>query len=51
MVSYIYLNFAGADANSFRDIRHFNGDESFDPPPMDLVSNEESTRVPTTTKL
>ena len=49
MVSYIfrYWIWLVHGANSFRNNRHFNGDESFDPPPMDPVSNE-SARVSTT---
>lgn len=35
-------------ANSFRNIRHFNGDESFDPPPMGPASDEELARVAAT---
>lgn len=45
---YIYFSLKVHGANSFRNTRHFNGDESFDPPPMDPVSIEESARVPTT---
>ena len=44
---YIYFSLKVHGANSFRNTRHFNGDESFDPPPMDPVSIE-SARVPTT---